>query len=152
MKRGMIKMLALKIIHEEDVTGYDLMKRIEKISGRKPSSGTIYPMLKGMADDGWITRHDDGSKAIYSITEDGKRKMAEFRELKSEYMGKIMETMSIARETLDTESVHGTVEILLPFFIDVKEALEDDVPPEKIAEIVKEARDKLRDITKEMKE
>ncbi len=151
MRQGMIKMLALKIIHEEEVTGYDLMKRIERISGRKPSSGTIYPMLKSMAEDGWIERREDGNRALYSITERGREKMAEFRTLRSEYAGKIMEAMSIAGETFDSDSRHGTVEILLPFFIDVREMLERGVPAEEIAGVVADAREKLKKI-EEMRE
>ena len=144
-------MLALKIIYEEEVTGYDLIKRIERISGRKPSSGTIYPMLKSMTEDGWIERREDGKRALYSITETGREKMAEFRALRNEYLGKIMEAMSIAGEAFNTELRHSTVELLLPFFIDVKELIEKGVPSEEIAEVVADARKKLKKI-EEMRE
>ena len=147
MRRGMIKVLALKIMHDEEVTGYDLMKKIEEITGRKPSSGTIYPMLKSMTDDGWIEGREDGNRVLYSITEVGRKKMAEFRAIRSEYSKKIMETMSIAGEAFGcADSDKNTMEFLLPLFIDVKELIEKGVPPAKIAAVVMDAREKLREI------
>lgn len=141
----MIKVLALKIMSEGEVSGYDLMKRIEEITGRKPSSGTIYPMLKSMADDGWIERKEDGNRVLYGITETGRRRMEEFRSLRSEYSRKIMETMSIAGEVFDMDS-SGIVEILLPLFIDVKELVEGGVPAGDIEEVIREARERLREM------
>lgn len=144
MKRGMIKMLALRIISTDEVTGYDLMKRIEQITGRRPSSGTIYPMLSSMAEEGWIERRNEGEKALYSITDTGMKKMEEFQALKREYADKIMEMMSIAHETFETGSSQNIAELLLPLFIDVKELMEKGVPSEKIAGVVSEAREKLK--------
>lgn len=152
MRRGMIKVLALKIMHDDEVTGYDLMKKIEELTGRRPSSGTVYPMLKNMADDGWIERREEGNRALYGITAMGREKMAEFRSLRSEYSRKIMETMSIAGEAFEgSDSGKNTVEFLLPLFIDVRELIEKGVSSEKIETVVREARKKLREI-EEMKE
>lgn len=142
----MIKMLALRLIHEENVTGYDLMKKIERITGRKPSSGTIYPMLKSMTDEGWIEGREDGTKVIYGITDAGREKIREFQELKSEYLKKIMETMSIAGEAFDADSQHGVVQILLPLFLDVRDLMEQGIPAEKIAAVVENARKKLKEM------
>lgn len=137
-------MLALRIISRGEMTGYELMNRIERITGRRPSSGTIYPMLSSMTEEGWIERREEGEKAFYRITDTGMKKMVEFQALKREYANKIMETMSIARETFETDSNQNIAELLLPLFIDVKELLEKGVPSERIAGVVAEAREKLK--------
>ena len=54
MATGLLKMLMLHIIKGGEVSGYDLIKKVEAITGEKPSTGSIYPSLKKMEREGWV--------------------------------------------------------------------------------------------------
>ncbi|HGY12266.1 MAG TPA: PadR family transcriptional regulator, partial [Desulfobacterales bacterium] len=46
MIKGFFKIIILKKLNERDRSGYDLIKEIESLFEKKPSAGSIYPMLK----------------------------------------------------------------------------------------------------------
>ncbi len=55
MLKGLLKMSMLKIISENKTTGYEIIKKVTDLTGEKPSTGSIYPLLKSMETKGWIT-------------------------------------------------------------------------------------------------
>ncbi len=65
----------LFILHEKPMHGYDLMKELEKRLGRKPSPGTLYPLLNELLEKGYLKVDGLGSrgKKIYGLTEKGER-------------------------------------------------------------------------------
>ena len=65
MAKGLLKYFMLKLISERKHTGYELIKEIEKHSGNKPSTGTVYPLLKSMQSEGWIKGIDRDDKTYY---------------------------------------------------------------------------------------
>lgn len=68
-----LKIRVLKELNFSDLSGYGLMKRIENFTGRKPSPGSIYPLLKDLKDKGLVDVKRDGRKKVYSITAKGKK-------------------------------------------------------------------------------
>lgn len=60
---------------ETGKTGYDLAKEIEQITGKKPSSGKIYPFLHELKDGGYINEIDHivsgREKTTYVLTDKG---------------------------------------------------------------------------------
>jgi formylmethanofuran dehydrogenase subunit E len=46
MATGILKMIMLHIMKDGEASGYDIIKKVEAISGKKPSTGSIYPLLK----------------------------------------------------------------------------------------------------------
>lgn len=73
-QRGELKLLALHLIAEEPRHGYDLIQKIEELTGGHyaPSPGIVYPTLTLMADMDLIDEKvDEGGKKIYSITKSG---------------------------------------------------------------------------------
>lgn len=79
-RRGELKLIALHLIAEEPRHGYDLIKRIEELTNGHyaPSPGIVYPALTLMTEMDLIEEKTgkDGKK-IYSITDDGKTRLAE---------------------------------------------------------------------------
>ena len=68
MAKGYLKFMMLKIISDGDATGYQIIKRVEGSVGSKPSTGSVYPLLKTMERDGWIegVPSEDGHRS-YSL-------------------------------------------------------------------------------------
>ena len=74
----------LGLLSHESLTGYEIKKRID--IGIKhfwsASFGSIYPTLEGMLNSGMVTRLDTKergrSKARYTITDLGRRRLAEW--------------------------------------------------------------------------
>jgi DNA-binding PadR family transcriptional regulator len=75
--KGFLKLVVLKEIENKDQTGYDLMSSVSNILGKKPSPGSIYPLLKELVGKGLITSKTQGRKIIYHLTMKGKIKLKE---------------------------------------------------------------------------
>ncbi|NLK96301.1 MAG: PadR family transcriptional regulator [Clostridiales bacterium] len=74
----MLESLILGMVLEEDLTGYDIKKLIEKSFGifYKASFGSLYPALKRLTEKGYVTTCEQPQggrqKIFYHITEEGK--------------------------------------------------------------------------------
>ncbi len=72
MHEGYLKIGVLKILSKQERSGYDLMKEIEHHTGRKPSPGSMYPLLKSLQKEKLITAKDEGRSTIYLLTSRGR--------------------------------------------------------------------------------
>ena len=63
--------------------GLELVRDLAAADGLLTSDGTVYPLLNRLRDAGLVTsqwRDNEGERALYySITEDGRRSLADFR-------------------------------------------------------------------------
>lgn len=146
MKKGFVKLMMLRLISREERTGYGLMKKIGEITGKKPSTGTIYPLLKSMEAEGWITGVERQKKTYYSITEAGTEKLEEVGKIKSDFLRKITESVSLASEAFEEpgfESGWGIMGFVMPVFHDVVDLKKQGVSDEEIRERIKRAREEL---------
>jgi DNA-binding PadR family transcriptional regulator len=78
---GDLRFLLLELIAEKPSHGYELIKAIEeKLGGAySPSPGIIYPMLTLLEETGLATVTNEGTRKLYSITEEGKQALEENR-------------------------------------------------------------------------
>ena len=149
MAKGFLKFVMLRIISEEDATGYQIIKKVADKTGHKPSTGSIYPLLKGMEKDGWILGEKSDEKTYYKITELGKKKITEMPDIKTDYIQKIHDSITLAHEAFeDTGSLNYLVHdeiinILMPLLIDVGKLLEEGVEQDKIIKIISKTRKDL---------
>jgi PadR family transcriptional regulator PadR len=67
--KGFLSFLILWLVRNEAMTGAEIALELEKRRGRKPSPGTIYPVLKHLKETNILTI-DDNKK--YSLTEKGR--------------------------------------------------------------------------------
>ncbi|HSO97482.1 MAG TPA: PadR family transcriptional regulator [Solirubrobacteraceae bacterium] len=78
-RRGHVRQAILALLTEEPDNGYGLMQRIEAGSGGRwrPSSGSIYPTLAQLEDEGLVrmSEHDGGKR--YELTDAGRTRAAE---------------------------------------------------------------------------
>lgn len=74
LEQGDLRWLVLDLIAVQARHGYEIIKAIEDmLSGHyTPSPGVIYPTLTYLEETGLITGETQGSKKLYSITEEGR--------------------------------------------------------------------------------
>ncbi len=72
MIKGYLKILFLKKIKFNECTGYDLINSTEEVLGKKPSAGSVYPLLNQLLNDKFIKVKEEDRRKIYSITKKGK--------------------------------------------------------------------------------
>jgi len=74
MNRGVLQIMALLAL-ETPMYGYMMIRFIEKI-GYSVEENTLYPLLRRLEKNGWISSHwvveDDRPKKYYEITTEGK--------------------------------------------------------------------------------
>jgi len=70
--KGFLSFLILWLVHKRNMTGAEIALELEKRKGRRPSPGTIYPVLKHLKDAGLLSI--DESKC-YSLTKRGRKEL-----------------------------------------------------------------------------
>ncbi|ALS57535.1 PadR family transcriptional regulator [Rathayibacter toxicus] len=72
-RRGDIRAALLSLLSENTANGYGLIKAIaEKTNGAwRPSSGSVYPTLQQLVDEGLITSVGEGRGTDYQLTDAG---------------------------------------------------------------------------------
>jgi formylmethanofuran dehydrogenase subunit E len=138
MLQGLLKMWMLKIISEGEVNGYQIIKKVNALTGKKPSTGSVYPLLKSMQSKGWIIGRKLGGKTLYKITASGRKVVAAHGSMKRLYEQKISGSLSLAHDTFDDLHV-GLVKnsaILNPVTNEVSSLLAHGVAPEKISAVL----------------
>jgi formylmethanofuran dehydrogenase subunit E len=162
MATGILKMLMLHIMKDGEASGYDIMKKVEAITGKKPSTGSIYPLLKKMEREGWISGREEDDKTYYSLTEVGKKHLVLIKEAKLDFIKKLHRSIAMASETFDDSdvlelmkdmhdlhrgmrvSVKDQMELLAPLIHQVAALLETDIDREKIRSVILRAADELK--------
>jgi DNA-binding PadR family transcriptional regulator len=79
LAQGDIRLIALALIAEQPRHGYEIIKVLEeKTSGwYSPSPGMVYPTLTFLEEAGYVTAQADGSKKLYTITDEGRAYLQE---------------------------------------------------------------------------
>ena len=72
--QGDLKLLVLALIAEQPRHGYEIIKLIEEKTADwySPSPGIVYPTLTYLEEAGYVTAATEGSKKLYTITDEGK--------------------------------------------------------------------------------
>jgi DNA-binding PadR family transcriptional regulator len=138
MLKGLLKMSMLKIISENKTTGYQIIKKVTELTGEKPSTGSIYPLLKSMQTKGWIKGTTQNSKTTYEITTSGLSVVQAHGSLKVYYEQKLNGTISLIHDTFNDQSVTLTQNLTLvnPIVNEVTSLLAHGVTPEKIKTVL----------------
>ncbi len=92
---GDLRYVLLHLIAERPRHGYELIKSIEEQFGGmySPSPGVIYPTLTLLEELGYLRPETaEGTRKLYSITEEGARFLAANRALVEAILGRMAET------------------------------------------------------------
>jgi DNA-binding PadR family transcriptional regulator len=78
MRRGDIRKVILAALREEPAHGYEVMRRLEDMSGGlwRPSPGSVYPHLALLEHEGLVESYDEDGNRTYKLTEAGKAEAA----------------------------------------------------------------------------
>ena len=73
MRRGDVRAAILVLLNEEPRNGYQLMQEIEERSDGnwRPSSGSIYPALSQLEDEGLVQPDDSEGGKQFTLTDEG---------------------------------------------------------------------------------
>ncbi len=72
--QGDLRLLALALIAQAPRHGYEIIKLVEEKTADwySPSPGIVYPTLTYLEEAGYVTASTEGSKKLYTITDEGK--------------------------------------------------------------------------------
>ena len=73
--KGHLRLLVLRLLEEKEMSGYDLMKAIGKKLGRKPSAGSMYPLLEELKASGLLIAKEAGKSKNYFLTKEGRSEL-----------------------------------------------------------------------------
>ncbi|MFT4304500.1 MAG: PadR family transcriptional regulator [Candidatus Woesearchaeota archaeon] len=74
--QGYLRIMVLAELNKNPSTGYDLMKNLSLHLKKKPSPGSIYPLLSELHSENLISVKEEGRKKIYELTKKGKKSIA----------------------------------------------------------------------------
>src|SRR5580704_8463992 len=74
LAQGDLRLIALALIAEQPRHGYEIIKMLEdKTAGwYSPSPGIVYPTLTYLEEAGYVTAQAEGSKKLFTITDEGR--------------------------------------------------------------------------------
>jgi DNA-binding PadR family transcriptional regulator len=74
MRRGHIRTAILVSLREEPAHGYEVMRRLEEMSGGlwRPSPGSVYPHLQMLEDEGLVRSAEVEGSRTYALTDAGR--------------------------------------------------------------------------------
>ncbi len=89
--QGDLRLIALALIAEEPRHGYEIIKLLEEKTADwySPSPGIVYPTLTFLEEAGYVTASAEGSKKLYTITEEGSAYLKANREVVDAVLGRL---------------------------------------------------------------
>ena len=85
LRRGVLEFCVLSLLRDEELYGFDLVRRLSDVDGMVTSEGTIYPLLSRLRRDGWVKTSWQESESgpprrYYALTPSGRTALAGFVE------------------------------------------------------------------------
>src|SRR5579863_10273350 len=83
LAQGDLRLIALALIAVEPRHGYEIIKLVEEKTSDwySPSPGIVYPTLTYLEEAGYVTASTEGSKKLYTITDEGRAYLESNRDL-----------------------------------------------------------------------
>lgn len=83
LRRGVLEYCVLSLLCEQELYGFDLVRRLGDVDGMVTSEGTIYPLLSRLRREGWVSTSWAESESgpprrYYAITPAGARALNGF--------------------------------------------------------------------------
>jgi DNA-binding PadR family transcriptional regulator len=106
---GQLRLYLLALLEESPRHGYEVIRALEeRFEGMySPSAGTIYPRLARLEEEGLVVRTDEGRKAVYRITDEGRAELASRRSDVHELEEELTRSVRRMAERVRAE-VHGS--------------------------------------------
>lgn len=96
VRRGFLKFYILKLLTEDNYSGYGLIKEIEEETGFwEPSTGSVYPLLESLEEEGLIAGEETDRGSSWQITEKGESAYCEASEAKNKMKESLKQSMIV---------------------------------------------------------
>jgi DNA-binding PadR family transcriptional regulator len=91
LAQGDLRLIALALIAEAPRHGYEIIKLLEEKTGDwySPSPGIVYPTLTYLEEANYVTASAEGSKKLYTITDEGRAYLEANRDLVDVVLGRL---------------------------------------------------------------
>lgn len=77
LRKGLLELCMVNLLAEDEIYGYDLVKRLSSVPGLMVTEGTVYPLLSRMRKSGLVesrlVESESGpARRYYTLSEQGK--------------------------------------------------------------------------------
>lgn len=84
MRKGLLGVAALSALANAPQHGYALAQTLHALFGASVPEGTLYPLLSGFEEEGWVgtewdTTRPGPARKVYRITQSGREALQRFR-------------------------------------------------------------------------
>ncbi len=111
VRRGFLKYYILKLLSDDTYTGYGLIKKIEEETGFwEPSTGSVYPLLESLEEEGLIEGEGADGGSPWSITEQGEAAYEEAAEARKEMKESLKNSMIVFSQVFNEEGIKRVAE------------------------------------------
>lgn len=112
MMAGYLRLIVMKTLSNRKLSGYDLIKQIEKDTGTwKPSFGSIYPLLEKLLKEKLVNVEIQGRKKNYFLTNEGKKYFNIIDKSKNTLIDKLIATWNVFGKITDRREMGFMLEI-----------------------------------------
>ena len=109
---GYLRLIVMKTLSNKKLSGYDLIKQIEKDTGTwKPSFGSIYPLLEKLLNEKLVQVEAKGRRKVYSLTNAGKKQLKLIDKSKNSLVDKMIATWNAFGKITDKREMNFMLEI-----------------------------------------
>jgi len=82
LRKGLVELLVLAALRQEELYGYQLLQRLATLDGLALTESTLYPVLARLADDDLVAVRQEPSPAgpprrYYRLTRPGQKRLDE---------------------------------------------------------------------------
>ncbi|HTE86212.1 MAG TPA: PadR family transcriptional regulator [Dehalococcoidia bacterium] len=153
--RGDLKYVILDLLREQPRHGYDIIRELEgRFSGfYTPSAGAVYPILQLLEDMGAVTVVEQDGRKVYTITDEGRRILAERQDTVDAIAGRVRNWFHGESSAEVKEVMREMAELVSSVAALVgghgKELWNDPAKLRRIRDLLARTRDQLRDIVRE---
>ena len=112
MMSGYLRHIVMKTLSNEKLSGYDLIKKIEKRTGTwRPSFGSIYPLLEKLLKERLVDFEVKGRKKVYFLTNEGKKHLRVIDKGKNFLIDRLVMTWKAFGRITDKREVNFMMEV-----------------------------------------
>lgn len=113
MMSGYLRLIVMKNIANKKLSGYDLIKQIEKSTGTwKPSFGSIYPLLEKLLKEKLVEMEVQGRKKLYFLTKNGRKHLQMIDKSKNTFVDRMIEHLNVFSKITDKKEANFMLEIV----------------------------------------
>jgi DNA-binding PadR family transcriptional regulator len=149
--KGDLKYLILDLLTERPRHGYDIIRALEGRFGGlyTPSAGAIYPTLQMLEDMGAVTSTQQDGRKVYTITDEGRRILAEHRDVVGEARDRVREWMRHEGTAELHDAMHEFGELMALLGREGGRALQDPAKLRRVRDLIARTREELRAILRD---